>query len=218
MPTMEIKRIQAGHVNCYLLASGRDAVLVDTGMRPWRDKVLGACRNYHVRLLVLTHGHLDHTQNTAYLTQCLQVPVAMNGADLDLLRDNLAQAMDAEKLPGKVIAAGSAALSRMGSRIAAVPEFQPGVFLEEGDTLEKWGIPARVIALPGHTNGSIGLEILDKHLLVGDALMNMLYPTASLLYNDRVEMLESARKIAKMGERTIWFGHGKPAANRDWVR
>ncbi len=48
--------------------------------------------------------------------------------------------------------------------------------------------------------------------------MNMLYPTASLLYNDRVEMLASARKIAGMGERTIWFGHGKPAANRDWVR
>lgn len=217
MPVLEIKRIQAGHVNCYLLASGRDAVLVDTGMRPWRDKVFSACRNYHIRLLVLTHGHLDHTQNAAYLTRRLQVPAAMNCADLDLLGDNLAQAMDAEEPAGKAIAAGSAALSRMGSRITAVPEFQPGVFLEEGDTLERWGIPAKVIALPGHTNGSIGLEILDKHLIVGDALMNMLYPTVSLLYNDHAEMLESAKRISNLGERTIWYGHGKPTANRTWV-
>ena len=217
MPTLELKRIQVGHANSYLLAAGKDAVLVDTGMTPWRDKVLGACLNYNVRLLVLTHGHMDHVQNAAYLARWLQIPIAMHRADVELLRDNHAQAMNAEVLPGKAIAAGSLALCKMGSKIAAIPEFQPGVFLEEGDTLEKWGIPAKVAALPGHTNGSIGLDVLDKHLLVGDALMNMLYPTVSMLYNNRAEMLESARKISALGERTIWFGHGKPVANRNWV-
>ena len=211
---MEINWIEAGNVNCYLRVGGKDAVLVDTGREKYQDKVLGACLDYNVRLIILTHGHVDHVQNAAYLAQWLQAPIAMHEADLDLLPDNCMQPLTAETPVGKAVLA----LSVKSFREDVIPEFHPSVFLKEGDTLEKWGIPAKVIELPGHTRGSIGLDIAGKHLLVGDALMNMLYPTASLLYNDRVEMLASARKIAGMGERTIWFGHGKPAANRDWVR
>ena len=213
MPTLKIKRMEAGNVNCYLLVGGKDAVLVDTGREKYRDKVLGACLDYNVRLIVLTHGHVDHVQNAAYLARWLQAPIAMHEADLDLLPDNCMQPLTAETPVGKAVLA----LSVKSFREDVIPEFHPSVFLKEGDTLERWGIPARAVELPGHTRGSIGLDIAEKHLLVGDALMNMLYPTASLLYNDRVEMLASARKIAGMGARTIWFGHGKPAANRDWV-
>ena len=213
MPTLEIKRMEAGNVNCYLLVGGKDAVLVDTGREKYQDKVLGACLDYNVRLIILTHGHVDHVQNAAYLARWLQAPIAMHEADLDLLPDNCMQPLTAETPVGKAVLA----LSVKSFREDVIPEFHPSVFLKEGDTLERWGIPARAVELPGHTRGSIGLDIAEKHLLVGDALMNMLYPTASLLYNDRVEMLASARKIAGMGERTIWFGHGKPAANRDWV-
>lgn len=213
MPTLKIKRMEAGNVNCYLLVGGKDAVLVYTGREKYRDKVLGACLDYNVRLIVLTHGHVDHVQNAAYLARWLQAPIAMHEADLDLLPDNCMQPLTAETPVGKAVLA----LSVKSFREDVIPEFHPSVFLKEGDTLERWGIPARAVELPGHTRGSIGLDIAEKHLLVGDALMNMLYPTASLLYNDRVEMLASARKIAGMGERTIWFGHGKPAANRDWV-
>ena len=213
MPTLKIKRMEAGNVNCYLLVGGKDAVLVDTGREKYQDKVLGACLDYNVRLMILTHGHVDHVQNAAYLARWLQAPIAMHEADLDLLPDNCMQPLTAETPVGKAVLA----LSVKSFREDVIPEFHPSVFLKEGDTLERWGIPARAVELPGHTRGSIGLDIAEKHLLVGDALMNMLYPTASLLYNDRVEMLASARKIAGMGERTIWFGHGKPAANRDWV-
>ena len=213
MPTLKIKRMEAGNVTGYLLVGGKDAVLVDTGREKYRDKVLGACLDYNVRLIVLTHGHVDHVQNAAYLARWLQAPIAMHEADLDLLPDNCMQPLTAETPVGKAVLA----LSVKSFREDVIPEFHPSVFLKEGDTLERWGIPARAVELPGHTRGSIGLDIAEKHLLVGDALMNMLYPTASLLYNDRVEMLASARKIAGMGERTIWFGHGKPAANRDWV-
>ena len=212
MPTLKIKRMEAGNVNCYLLVGGKDAVLVDTGREKYQDKVLGACLDYNVRLIILTHGHVDHVQNAAYLARWLQAPIAMHEADLDLLPDNCMQPLTAETPVGKAVLA----LSVKSFREDVIPEFHPSVFLKEGDTLERWGIPARAVELPGHTRGSIGLDIAEKHLLVGDALMNMLYPTASLLYNDRVEMLASARKIAGMGERTIWFGHGKPLKNEDW--
>ncbi len=55
-------------------------------------------------------------------------------------------------------------------------------------------------------------------IFVGDALMNMFYPTVSMLYHNYEQMLESARKISGLGERIIYFGHGRPKKNRIWVK
>lgn len=48
--------------------------------------------------------------------------------------------------------------------------------------------------------------------------MNMFYPTVSMLYHNRNNMLESARKISSIGKRMIYFGHGKPVANKQWIK
>jgi len=93
----------------------------------------------------------------------------------------------------------------------------PAVFLDEGDSLERYGCSVNVVGLPGHTDGSIGLDVNGTDLIVGDALMNMVYPTVSMLYHDRGTMLESARKIEAFGHRNIHFGHGKSVKNRKWV-
>ena len=62
-----IQRICCGNVNCYIVADGKTAVLVDTGREKFRQKVLDACQEFDMRLLVLTHGHVDHVQNAAFL-------------------------------------------------------------------------------------------------------------------------------------------------------
>ncbi len=48
--------------------------------------------------------------------------------------------------------------------------------------------------------------------------MNMFYPTVSMLYHNKKDMLESAGKIRRLGDRTIYFGHGKPVSNKQWVK
>ncbi len=96
--------------------------------------------------------------------------------------------------------------------------FTPSVFLKDGDDLAEYGISAKVVGLPGHTKSSIGIDIDEKELIVGDALMNMFYPSVSMLYNDEKTMLDSAKKITGLGERIIHFGHGKPVQNKVWVK
>ena len=96
--------------------------------------------------------------------------------------------------------------------------FEPMLYLQDGDNLNEYGVDAKVVELPGHTEGSIGVEIEGDKLFVGDALMNMFYPTISMLYTDEEKMLESAKYIGKMGEKTIYFGHGKPKRNRKWIK
>lgn len=95
--------------------------------------------------------------------------------------------------------------------------FEPTIDLKNGDDLSDYGVDAKVVELPGHTKGSIGIEVEDN-LFVGDALMNMFYPTVSMLYVDEQEMLSSAKYISELGDKTIYFGHGKPKRNREWVK
>ena len=209
-----IERIKCGNGNCYIVSDGENAVLVDTCREKHRDKILTACKPYNIRLLILTHGHLDHVQNAAYLAKELNVPIAMSRADAELIHNNLTQSLEAESFMGKIVLS----VSIKSLNYEEFTRFTPDIFLKEGDTLESYGISAKVLDLPGHTNGSIGVDVDEKYLLVGDALMNMFYPTVSMLYHDRDTMLKSAERIGSLGERVIYFGHGKPLNNRNWVK
>jgi len=210
----EIHRIKCGNGNCYIVENGTSGILVDTGKREFADRVMEACRTYHVRLIVLTHAHFDHAENAALIADALGIPIGMNEADCNLIPSNTNQSLTAATVLGKVVL--SASLKEFAVR--TVPGFEPDVLLHDGDSLSGYGVDAQIIALPGHTDGSIGIDVEHKHLIAGDALMNMFYPTVSMLYHNRDETLASARTISSLGGRTIHFGHGRPVPNRQWVK
>lgn len=201
-----VRRIPCGTVNCYLLTGDRGSVLVDTGWAGYGEKLLSACLGQDVRLILLTHGHVDHIQNTAFLMERLGVPSALHPADLGLLADNRRQSMCADGLLGRLMLS----LSRHSFRTQMAPAFSPSVWLEDGQSLEPWGVEARVVALPGHTSGCVGVELPGGALVVGDAMINLPRPRPAPLYHSREQLLASAEKIASMGGRTLYFGHGRP--------
>ena len=217
-----VERINGGMANCYIVSQGDHAVLVDTGTAKYREAILEKCRVAGVGLIVLTHGHYDHVQNVAYLARALGVPVAMHPADLPLLEDILAEPIHAHTLLGKAMAA----VIRLGQRPGLkklitwvqqneIPPFTPDIALYDGFSLEAYGIDARVIALPGHTRGCVGL-LAGGDLIAGDALMNLTKPGRAAHYVDRAAMEASAGKISALGDVTVWFGHGRPVKNRAW--
>lgn len=208
---VEIHRIVSGNVNCYIVAQNGSAILIDTGRRKYREKILKKCREFPITLIVLTHGHMDHCQNAAYLANALHVPIAMCDKDKNLIPDNRKQPLSAKTFLGRIVLS----ISLKSFEKDSLDVFEPTVNLKNGDSLSEYGIDAEVIELPGHTNGSIGLKIEDK-LFVGDALMNMFYPSVSMLYTDESLMKKSAGKIGDMGKMEIYFGHGKSVGNRRW--
>lgn len=210
----EVKRIKCGNGNCYIVKDGDSSILVDTARTKYREQILAQCRQEHITLILLTHTHMDHCQNAGFLSEQLQVPIAIAREDESLIADNMKQELKADTLLGKVVLAASI----QSFHKDVIPSFQPEVFLKEGDSLESYGIHGKVIALPGHTDGSIGIDVEGDGLVVGDALMNMFYPMVSMLYHNREEMLKSAERISGFGERIIYFGHGKPKLNRNWVK
>ena len=210
----EIHRIKCGNGNCYIIENGSVGILVDTGKREFVNRVIEACKAYHVKLIILTHAHFDHAENAAQISNILGVPIGMSEKDFNLIKSNNNQKLTAETLLGKIVL--SVSLKDFSKRI--LQEFVPNILLNDGDSLADYGINANIAALPGHTDGSIGIDVDNKYLIVGDALMNMFYPTVSMLFHNKKDMLESARKISRIGDRTIYFGHGKPVRNRQWVK
>jgi len=196
------------------VSDGDSGILIDTGKKDYLDTVVEACKPYKIKLIVLTHAHCDHAENVADLSEMLGAPIAMHKDDVNLIESNNNQSLEAKAFLGKIIL--SASLKEFSR--SKMKAFTPSVFLKDGDDLVEYGISAKVIGLPGHTKGSIGVDVDGKELMVGDALMNMFYPTVAMLYNDEKAMKDSAKKITGLGERIIYFGHGKPVQNKAWVK
>lgn len=209
----EITRIKCGNGNSYIVSNGNNAILVDTCKTKYKDKIASVCKSYKIRLILLTHGHFDHIQNAAFLSKELDAPIAMHKSDFPLINDNFSQPLFSQGFLGKIVLSASL----KGFHEEKIPLFEPQIWLSEGDSLEQYGIPAEILHLPGHTDGSIAVDVEHKYLLVGDALMNMFYPTTSMIFRNESEMRKSAKRITSLGKRIIFFGHGKPVSNRKWI-
>lgn len=209
----EIIRIPCGSVNAFLVKEMYSSILVDTGVAGYENKIYNICRDSNVKCIILTHGHIDHIQNTAVLSKLLNVPVAIGANDKELIFDNTLQDMNGRGICGKILCW----ISKKSMKSSSIQMFEPDILLKDGDSLEQFGINGKIISLPGHTKGSIGLDIEDRNFIAGDALMNMFNPTISLLYEDEEQLKDSAIKISNLGERIIHFGHGKSVKNRKWI-
>lgn len=99
----KVHLIRCGSVNYFLISHGRDAILVDTGREKYQKKVLRFCKEYRVRLLVLTHGHVDHIQNAAFLSRALGGPIGMRRADVELIQNNMLLPLRACGLLGRIM-------------------------------------------------------------------------------------------------------------------
>jgi len=219
---IEIERIQCGIDNCFLLSQGENSILVDTARAKYREKILERCKGKNVRLIVLTHGHYDHTMNAAWLSEKLGVPVAMHEADLPVLGDILHDPIITTDFTSFMLIAMVKLSRRRAFRWflapffdPETPPFEPGVLLEDGFSLAGYGVEATVITLPGHSRGSVGI-VAGEHLLVGDAMSNLFYPSKSALYVDAEATARSAAKLAAYGTHmTLHLGHGNPMQNRE---
>jgi glyoxylase-like metal-dependent hydrolase (beta-lactamase superfamily II) len=153
--------------------------------------------------------HFDHAENAAELSRRFGVPVAFHPKDEELFESFDRQPLKASGLVGRVVLG----LSLKVLRNTKVERPEQLIYVQDGDDLSVYGIRARIIGLPGHTLGSVGVDVEEKHLLAGDALDNWIRPGVGHLYYDQDALKESAEKIRRLGTRTVYYGHGKPTEN-----
>jgi glyoxylase-like metal-dependent hydrolase (beta-lactamase superfamily II) len=196
-----------GGVNCYLIKTDTGFILIDTGSSPRRadlekELLSAGCQPGHLKLIILTHGDFDHTGNAAYLRQKFGTKVAMHQADFGMIeRGDMFWNRSKSNRLFKVIAPF---LFRFGASDRCTPD----ITIEDGVDLAEYGFDARVLSIPGHSKGSIGILTASGDLFIGDLLENTKQPALNSIMDDPATAQASVEKLKRLNIATIYPGHG----------
>ncbi|MFC1846484.1 MBL fold metallo-hydrolase [Chloroflexota bacterium] len=213
-----------GSVNCYLLkASDTGYILIDTGSSNKRRELeetleSEGCKPGSLKLIILTHGDFDHTGNASYLRNKYGAKIAMHQEDSGMVeRGN----MFSNRKTGNIISRKlMGALTPILLGFGKSERFTPDCYLDNCYDLSEYGLDARVVYIPGHSKGSIGILTLSGDLFCGDLLINgdrTDNPSLNSIVDDKVVMDESVNKLKDLGINTVYPGHGKPFSGNNFM-
>jgi glyoxylase-like metal-dependent hydrolase (beta-lactamase superfamily II) len=207
--------------NAFLLL-GERAVLVDAGAPGDIEPLLEQLREHGVApeqlaLLVLTHGHADHTGAAATLAAA-GVPVAIGAQDAGLLETGVI-----DQLP--VTGPAGALLRPFIRRMRSTPATAQ-IHVSEPLRLDAYGVAATMVPVGGHTPGSC-VVLLDG----GDAVVGDLFRAGFGLGRIRpghplrhyfAEHPDSVRQgldlVLRHGPALLHVAHGGPSVPADEIR
>lgn len=206
--------LNLGSVNCYLLQKDTDYILIDTGGSNKRTEIEEAllcagCKPGNLRLIILTHGDFDHTGNAAYLRNKFDTKIAMHHDDSGMLERG--DMFFNRKKPNILIRIMLPILPIIFG-FGKSERCKPDLYLEDGYDLSKYGFDAKVVEIPGHSKGSIGILTANGDFFCGDLLENIDKPTFSSIIDDLTAANTSVEKLKSLKINTLYPGHGKPFA------
>lgn len=222
MDSPEIIRIGIapfGMVNCHAIVGAEGIVLVDTGLPGSSGKVARALERHGrqlsgIKLIVVTHAHIDHAGSAAQLREQTGAPIVAHAGDLDYYL---------QKRPMTFCATGWFGRAFLGTGLIRQPyvPFKPDVLLEDGDMLDlkHLGIDGAVRHTPGHTCGSISVQLAAGDAMVGDLVSSgiLLGGIARTGRAKRPPFEDDPYAVARQlevmldaGSRRFYMGHGGP--------
>jgi len=206
-----------GSVNCYLVGTGAGYILIDTGGSNKRSALEGkleslGCNPGNLQLIVITHGDFDHTGNAAYLRDRLGAKIAMHNEDA-----GMAERGDMfwnRKTGSTLIRVLAPILFSFGK----ANRFEPDLCIEDGYALSQYGFDARVLTIPGHSKGSIGILTAGGDLFCGDLFDNTHKPALNSIMDDLAAANASLEKLRGLAIYTVYPGHGKPFPMEQFIK
>jgi hydroxyacylglutathione hydrolase len=189
----ETLRVGILQCNCSIFGdeSTGEAMVVDPGDEIESVLAVVLRHGLKVKMIVITHAHIDHIGGAQKLKAATGAPVYMNAADEELHRR-----MDLQ------------------AGWLGMPTPQTGdidVAAKDGDLLMVGGTEVNVLHTPGHTQGSICLWMpSESKLVAGDTLFRESIGRTDLPGGDGRQILRSIhdKLLPLPGEAVVIPGHG----------
>ncbi len=174
------------HVNSYFLVNDNgEALVIDCGENYKKIKQVESANGFKIKAVLLTHAHFDHSGCAKKLQD--------DGAKIYISK------IDAPKLKNDL---------NLSSDFGRKFEYLNADFtFSDGDSLSVCGIDIKVIATPGHTDGSVTFRV-GNMLFTGDTLFLGTVGRTDFPTGDRDTLVQSVKKLyALEGDYAVYPGH-----------
>ena len=188
--------------NCFLLKGAKKIALIDSSSlfqeKPLSDFLAKHGVSKNGGLLILhTHGHADHFGCDKFFPNA---SIAMHQDDAKPVNAQSREFACTSLFPGT--------------------EFpKVSILLNAGQKIDLGGLSLKVIHAPGHTPGSICFFLeKEKALFSGDTLFAEGFGRTDLLGGSGRKMVESLKKLQKMGLKALLPGHGPVLLGKSQIK
>ncbi|MCP4401343.1 MAG: MBL fold metallo-hydrolase [bacterium] len=177
--------------NCYVVAceESKEAVIIDPGDEATRIYRVLSDRDFQLKYIMNTHGHIDHIGGVAGILEESGVPFLMHQEDMYLLEGLSTDPLQAH--------------------LQISPPPNPTRFLKDRDRLSVGALEFQVLHTPGHTPGCLCF-LVEQSLFSGDTLFANSIGRTDLPGGNHAQLLSSVReKLFALDDRiTVYPGHG----------
>jgi glyoxylase-like metal-dependent hydrolase (beta-lactamase superfamily II) len=213
-----------GMINAFLLVNAKGCILIDTGLPETENKVGKVLKQLNlkftdIKLIVITHAHIDHAGNAAKLKFLSGAPVIAHKGDLPYFMGEKKMHFCSTGWFGRFF-------SKTGAIQKPYKSFEPDILLTSKDefNLNSYGFNGEVISTPGHTEGSISVIIENTKAVVGDLissgiLLGGIIRTSKAkrppFEDSPLKVSKELQSISDKGVKIFFLGHGGPLLQKE---
>ena len=197
---MIVKKIITGKLkeNCYIVYENGKSFIIDPGSDSNLIINFIESKNLEVLAILNTHGHYDHIGAVKELKDKFEIPFFLCREDQELLKH-----------------ANLYFMFFKGAKFIQIPKID---YYFDKSFVRLTPFLIWILKTPGHTRGSVCLQIEDN-LLTGDTLLKGKIGEIDRINGDKKMMEKSLRKISKLSPETmIYPGHGEATLLSDELK